>query len=286
MMDTSPGDLRPDDGTPGLHALHRPSGVGVVDKTAAILDALEAGPTSLAQLVAATGIARPTLHRLAAALLHHRLVGRDLQGRYVLGSRLSELASAAGEDRLTSAAGPVLVWLRDATGESAQLFRRQADSRICVASAERPVGLRDTIPVGTRLSMKAGSAAQVLLAWEDHERLVEGLAESVFTPTTLSAVRRRGWSQSLGEREPGVASVSAPVRSPTGRVIAAVSISGPIERLSRQPGRVHADTVVRAARHLTELLRQADGPLSPPTSLPDPVSTGRMPWLDGEGRRR
>jgi DNA-binding IclR family transcriptional regulator len=242
-----------------LNALHHPSGVGVVDKAAAILDALEAGPTALADLVAATGIARPTLHRLAAALVHHRLVGRDLQGRYVLGSRLTELASAAGEDRLTAAAGPVLTRLRDATGESSQLFRRQADTRICVASAERPVGLRDTIPVGTRLSMKAGSAAQVLLAWEDNERLVEGLDGAVFTPTVLAAVRRRGWAQSLGEREPGVASVSAPVRGPSGRVVAAVSISGPIERLTRQPGRVHATTVMRAAHHLTELVRSAGG---------------------------
>jgi DNA-binding IclR family transcriptional regulator len=66
-------------------------------------------------------------------------------------------------------------------------------------------------------------------------------------------VRRRGWAQSVGEREPGVASVSAPVRSPSGRVIAAVSISGPIERLSRQPGRLHAATVVAGANKLTEV---------------------------------
>ena len=92
-------------------SLHRhPSGVGVVDKSVAILDALESGPATLAQLVTATGIARPTLHRLAAALTHHRMVGKDLQGRYVLGTRLAELASAAGEDRLTTASGPVLLW--------------------------------------------------------------------------------------------------------------------------------------------------------------------------------
>ena len=138
------------------------------------------------------------------------LVSRDIQGRFVLGSRLVELASAAGEDRLIASAGPVLMQLRDATGESAQIFRRQGDWRVCVASAERPIGLRDTIPVGTQLSMKAGSAAQVLLAWEDHDRLLEGLQAARFTPTVLAGVRRRGWGQSLGEREPGVASVSAP----------------------------------------------------------------------------
>ena len=220
-----------------------------------VLDALEAGPTTLAQLVAATGLARPTVHRLALALVHHRLVGRDIQGRFVLGSRLVELASAAGEDRLIASAGPVLLGLRDATGESSQVFRRQGEWRVCVASAERPIGLRDTIPVGTQLSMKAGSAAQVLLAWEDHDRLLEGLQHARFTPTVLAGVRRRGWAQSLGEREPGVASVSAPVRGPSGRVIAAISISGPIERLTRQPGRIHAEVVSKAAAQLAEALR-------------------------------
>ncbi|MBE0010319.1 MULTISPECIES: IclR family transcriptional regulator [unclassified Arthrobacter] len=227
------------------------SGVGVIDKAATVLDALEAGPTTLAQLVAATGLARPTVHRLAQALVHHRLVSKDIQGRFVLGSRLVELAAAAGEDRLIASASPVLLNLRDATGESAQLFRRQGEWRVCVASAERPIGLRDTIPVGTQLSMKAGSAAQCLLAWEDHDRLLKGLQEARFTPTVLAGVRRRGWAQSLGEREAGVASVSAPVRGPSGRVIAAVSISGPMERLTRQPGRIHAEVVLNAAHQLT-----------------------------------
>src|SRR3954463_6074914 len=101
------------------------SGVGVLDKAAIVLGALEAGPSTLAQLVAATGLARPTAHRLAVALEHHRPGGGDLQGRFVLGPRLAELATAAGEDRLLGAAGPVLVALRDHTGESAQLYRRQ-----------------------------------------------------------------------------------------------------------------------------------------------------------------
>ncbi|MDR2348512.1 MAG: helix-turn-helix domain-containing protein, partial [Bifidobacteriaceae bacterium] len=143
------------------------SGVGVLDKAAAVLGALEAGPATLAQLVGATGLARPTVHRLAVALEHHRMVDRDMQGRFVLGPRLAELAAAAGEDTLLVAAGPVLAALRDHSGESAQLFRRQGDQRVCVAAAERPMGLRDSIPIGAVLPMTAGSAAQVLLAWEE-----------------------------------------------------------------------------------------------------------------------
>jgi DNA-binding IclR family transcriptional regulator len=229
------------------------SGVGVLDKAAIVLGALEAGPSTLAQLVTATGLARPTAHRLAVALEHHRLVARDLQGRFVLGPRLAELAAAAGEDRLLAAAGPVLAALRDHSNESAQLFRRQGDQRICVSAAERPVGLRDSIPIGATLTMLAGSAAQVLLAWEEPDRMHRGLHGASFTATTLSGVRR-GWAQSVGEREAGVASVSAPVRGPSGRVVAAVSISGPIERLSRQPGRLHAATVVAGANKLSEVL--------------------------------
>lgn len=233
------------------------SGVGVLDKAALVLSALETGPTTLAGLVTATGLARPTAHRLAVALEHHRLVARDLHGRFVLGPRLTELASAAGEDRLLATAGPILARLRDITGESAQLFRRQGDMRVCAAAAERPSGLRDTVPIGSQLTMNAGSAAQVLLAWDEPERIARGLQHANYSAVALATVRRRGWAQSVAEREPGVASVSAPVRSPSGKVIAAVSVSGPIERLSRQPGRLHAAAVMAAAERLSEVLRRA-----------------------------
>ena len=230
------------------------SGVGVLDKAVAILSTLEAGPHSLAELVAATGIARPTAHRLAVALEFHRLVTRDLSGRFTIGIRNAELGAAAGEDRLLAAAAPALAALRDATGESAQLYKRQGDQRICVAVAERLSGLRDSVPVGSALTMSAGSAAQILLAWEDSEKIHRGLTNARFTAAALAADRRRGWAQSVGEREAGVASVSAPVKAPNGKVIAAVSISGPIERLGRQPGRIHAAAVVATAARLSEYL--------------------------------
>ncbi|WIK63233.1 IclR family transcriptional regulator [Gleimia europaea] len=234
------------------------SGVGVLDKASVVLSALEAGPATLAQLVSTTKLARPTAHRLAVALEFHRFVARDMQGRFVLGPRLSELASAAGEDRLLASATPVLIALRDHTKESTQLYRRQGDQRICVAAAERQIGLRDSIPVGATLSMKAGSAAQVLLAWEEPDRLHRGLYGASFNATMLSAVRRRGWAQSVSEREIGVASVSAPVRGPGGKVLAAISISGPVERMGRQPGRQHGPSVVAAANRLSDFLRRAE----------------------------
>ena len=227
------------------------SGVGVLDKAVVILAACVEG-ASLAELVERTKLPRATAHRLAQALEIHRLLVRDPQGRWRPGPRLSELANSA-PDILLSAAEPMLAALRDATGESAQLFLRRADERICVAAAQRAHGLQNIVPVGSVLPMTAGSAAQVLLAWEPPEAYLPLLPACRFTGKTLAEVRRRGWSASVAEREAGVASVSAPVRDRTGRVIAAIGVSGPIERMGRRPGEKFAIPVVRAGQRLSGL---------------------------------
>src|SRR5918992_3739839 len=106
------------------------SGVGVLDKAVGVLSALEAGPRSLPELVAATGLARPTAHRLAVALEAHGLVRRDDGGRFALGLRLATLGRAATEGvPLTAAARPALESLRDETGESVQLYVRAGNRR-------------------------------------------------------------------------------------------------------------------------------------------------------------
>jgi DNA-binding IclR family transcriptional regulator len=229
------------------HYVEQLSGVGVLDKAVRVLDAVQGGASSLAALTEQTGLSRATAHRLAVALEVHRLLDRDSEGRWRIGSRPAELAGGEA-DRLLGRAGAVLMRLRDVTGESAQLYRRQGERRLCVAVAERGSGLRDTVPVGSSLPLTAGSAAQVLLAWTPEDPVV---ARAAFTARTLADVRRRGWAASVAEREQGVASVSAPVRDSSGAVVAAVSVSGPLERLTRSPGRLHADAVLAAAGELT-----------------------------------
>ena len=201
------------------------SGIGVLDKAVAVLDAIEPGPRTLAEVVDATGLPRATAHRLAAALEVHGFVGRDGEGRFVLGPRLATLG-------LPAAARPALEALRDATGESVQLYVRRGNQRLCVDALESPHGLRTIVPVGALLPLHVGSAGKVL----DED----------------PAVLRRGWAESVEERERGVASVSAPVFD-GGRVLAAVSVSGPLERTTRAPGRRYATAVVAAARAVEEL---------------------------------
>ncbi len=219
------------------------TGVGVLDKVVTILATVHArSAVSLVELVEATGYSRATAHRLASALEDHRLLRRDDRGRWVLGLRLFEWGSAAiSEMGLVDAARPLLSDLRDATGLTAQLYVRDGDHRVCIASAEPRAGLRDTVPVGVPLPLDRGSGGKVLLAWAGDRD------EFGIESTLLATVRRRGWAESVGEREPGVASVSAPIRDRDGAVRAAVSVSGPVERMGRKPGERLAVAVMGAA---------------------------------------
>jgi DNA-binding IclR family transcriptional regulator len=202
------------------------SGIGVLDKAFSIVDALEAGPRSLNDLVAATGIARATTHRLAVALEAHGMVRRDEEGRFALGLRLLPLADLAR---------PALERLRDETGESVQLYVRQGDTRVCVLSLESPHGLRTIVPLGATLPLDRGSAGRVL----------------------RGDLGRRDWVESVEEREAGVASVSAPVFDAHGAVVAAVSVSGPVQRTTRTPGKKYGAACVSAARAVEAPTRPA-----------------------------
>jgi DNA-binding IclR family transcriptional regulator len=229
------------------------SGIGVLDKAVGLLHSVAESPCGLAELCERTGLPRATAHRLAAGLETHRLLARDAEGRWGLGPGLTELAGHVN-DPLLAAGTVVLPRLREITGESVQLYRREGTSRVCVAALEPPAGLRDTVPVGTRLPMTAGSGAKVLLAFSDAATQLAVLPSAKFTDRTLAEVRKRGWAQSAAEREPGVASVSAPVRDGRGVVIAAVSVSGPIDRMGRRPGARWAADLLAAAEALTRRL--------------------------------
>ena len=200
----------------------------MLDKAVLVLDALERGPLRLAELVEATGIPRATAYRMASALEVHSMVARNVDGRFTLGPRLT------GID-LPQRARPAMERLRDTTGESVQLYVRRGDRRLCVASLESPHGLRTIVAVGAVLSLDVGSAGKVLRG--DPE------------------VGRRGWAQSVEERERGVASVSAPVSGSADGPVAAVSVSGPIERTTRSPGRRYATAVTAAAAEISQALQ-------------------------------
>ncbi len=210
------------------------SGVGVLDKSVLVLHALSAANDgmTLAELQDATALPRATAHRLVTALEDHGLVRRNGEGRYVLGFALAALAATAQKQfPLAATARPILERLVDVTGESVQLYVREGDNRRCVLSLQSPHGLRWIITEGEVYPLGRGSAGHVL---------------------AQRALSKGGWIESVAEREAGVASVSAPVII-DGHTIAAVSISGPIERLTRAPGKKFGAAVTKAAAGIASL---------------------------------
>jgi DNA-binding IclR family transcriptional regulator len=228
----------------------RTTGVGVLDRCVALLDLLADGPRTLRSLSAASRLPRPTAHRLLVALEAHRLVVRDATGAFRLGPRLTELAAVAGPELdLASLAGPVLDELHRITRESVQLYVRSGDHRLCIAARDSGTGLRDSVPVGALLPLAAGSGGKVLLAWSDAPSGQHDDGE-------LTEVRQQGWAASVAEREPGVASVSAPVFR-AGVLLGALCVSGPVSRLSESPGRRLSQPVTEAAAKMSALLAES-----------------------------
>ncbi len=214
--------------------------MGVLDKAMIVLDAVTVEPLGLAALCEATDLPRATAYRLAVALESHGLVRRLDDGRFTLGLRLIGLGRAATASfPLATLARPILERLRDDTGESVQLYVVEGDARRCVISLQSPHGLRWIVPEGVLLPMERGSAGRAL----------------------AGEVTKAGWSESVEERERGVCSVSAPLieysHEHGERIIAAVSVSGPVERLSRTPGQNVGHAVVSAALQLRREIEQA-----------------------------
>lgn len=210
------------------------SNVGVLDKAVGVLKAIEtAGPLTLIELQAATGMPRATLHRLAVALESHGLLRRETSGRFCLGLGLVALGAVATETfPIAGLARPRLVQLGQETGESVQLYVRDGDRRRCAVSLPSPHGLRWMVGEGALLPLHLGSAGRVLSGESG----------------------RRGWVETVEERETGVASVSAPVSLPSVGVLAAVSVGGPVDRLTRQPGKRFGAAVVAAAADIAASL--------------------------------
>jgi len=209
---------------------HTVSGVGVLDKSMAVLNAVAADKVTLAELVEATGLSRATTHRLAVALEAHGLLRRTRDGRFALGLHLLALGRSSTEQfPLAERAQGAMEHLREVTGESVQLYVVDGDERVCVAALESPHGLRTIVPVGAALALDVGSAGHVL----------------------TGEVPAGRWAESMEERERGVASVSAPVLGDDGSVAAALSVSGPVDRMGPSPGERHGAAVLAAAAEVT-----------------------------------
>lgn len=232
---------------------HPSSGIKVLDRTVLILTTVAESPQSLSELCEHTQLPRATAHRLATALEVHDLLSRTSDGKWTLGSTLRAWG-VSNSDKLIDAASPIMTHLMESTHESVQLYRMTGTMRTCIAAQEPSSGLQNTVPVGFRMPLTAGSAAHVFVAYTSPRLRAAILNDAHFGGEEIERVRAQGYSSSVSEREVGLASVSAPVFDPEGDLIAVLSISGPAERLGPDPGARHSQALLEASRQLSGAL--------------------------------
>ncbi|MFJ4264365.1 IclR family transcriptional regulator [Paenarthrobacter nicotinovorans] len=202
-----------------------------LERAAAILDAVGRSAASASDLSRQTGPSVSTARRLALQLADYGFLRRTDSGTFRLGGRFVR-------STLENAGMPVLQELRDRTGETAQLWVRRGDERVCLLSADSQHELRGILPPGSSLPLPQGSSGRLLAAEDD------ALAE-------LAAV---GWIESVGSRTPGPGSISAPVQ--TEGIVAAVCLAMPLARVIGSPGKDHGDQVVQASQRIAQSLHQ------------------------------
>ena len=201
-------------------------------------------PSSLSDLCEETGLPRATAHRLATALEAHRILTRTADGRWTAGPALP-----GNRDHLIEAATPIMEHLLEITGESIQLYQHTGDTRTCIASKEPSHGLHNVVPAGRQLPLNSGSAAHIIAAFEDIE-----IPDALYSQADVDKARELGYSESIEEREAGLASVSAPVFNAAGTLMAVLSISGSAERFRPSPADKYATLLSDAAQRLGALL--------------------------------
>ena len=215
------------------------SGIGVVDKSVAILGCVAAAPRTLAELVAATALPRATAHRLAVALEVHRLLDRDGEGRFVLGPRVAR--TGRGPARSAGGRGRRRCWPGCATSaaRARSCTAATARERVCVAAAERAhrAAHHRAGRHAAAADRRVGRAGAVRVVGS-RDCSPTCCAGAEFGERTLAEVRRRGWAQSVAQREAGRGvRVGAGARRRTARC----------SRRSRSPGRSSASAAPRRA---------------------------------------
>ena len=249
--------------------------MSVLERATRILDRVceASGPVTLTDVARDLQEPRSSIHRLLSDLVGLGLLTRMDGVTYAPGPRLAQWGEVAARALdLAQVSRPLLEHLRDRTGESVRLYVLDGDSRICAATVEGTFELRHITQVGRRLPLRVGAAGKLLLAYAGAELQRRELALAVTDPVSpgalpadelerqLEVIRQAGWAVSSAEREEGLAAAAVAVRDRTGRVVAAMSISGPSSRLSSARLESMRPVIEEEAHKLSRILGWQEAP--------------------------
>lgn len=201
----------------------------------------------VAEVAHELGLNGVTAHRFLKTLEAEGALVQDRKGSYRLGYMLVDLGERArDEDRLGQWLQPVLDDLTADLGEASMATIYQAGMVVCIARAMPPRSLSVDIRVGDRLEAYCTAHGKLWLAHvspSERARYLDNVRLNALTGRTIvrrnrlddeiEAVRQRGFSYNLGEREEGITAIAVPVRTDAGRMVAGLSMFGPSSRIDR-----------------------------------------------------
>ncbi|PZE19739.1 IclR family transcriptional regulator [Paenibacillus xerothermodurans] len=220
---------------------------------------------SLTEIAARVDLHKSTVHRLLASLEGRGFVVRDpASEKYRLGFRIWELSA-----NLTHSDDPALILLpemehlRDQLDETVSLYVRDGMERIRVQAVQSNQAIRRVAPIGARMPLYVGASSKILVAFADPEvqqairqdpSWPAGMEQSVYI-RQLEEAKTLGYATSFEEREPGAAAVAVPILNRSHRLVAALAVSGPSNRLTPEKMKAHAPVLMEAARRMGTMLK-------------------------------
>jgi DNA-binding IclR family transcriptional regulator len=229
-------------------------GVTAVTRALRLLEAfgVDDSHLSLAELSRRTGMHKTTALRIARTLASDNYLVQREDGNWRLGRAAGWLGACyQATFDVHDLVEPVLRDLAVQTGESASFYVREGNQRTCLARVDGPRTIRHHVRVGIGLPLDLGAPGRVILAFSGEPG------------EPYESIRQRGYHLSLGEREPEVSSVSAPVFGMHWRLLGSVCISGPTSRLNEERLQELAQTIIRAANQLSYALAGGRAPQAP-----------------------
>jgi DNA-binding IclR family transcriptional regulator len=244
--------------------------VGVVTKVLHILETLHDAPSGLqlkdvAQL---TGINKSTAYRFLAHLEHDGYVFRDSSGAYAIGVRLARLASGSSyQTTLRKLSRPILQQLWRVTGETVNIAVLDGREVLYLDVMESSHTFRLVSQVGMRRPVYCTALGKVMLAFipeEEQQYFFDGMSFERFTPHTIrgaaqlrkefALIRQRGYSIDNEEAYLGSRCIGAPIFEASGKIAAALSVSGPTTRVTREKVPAVASAAKNAAMAISRTL--------------------------------
>jgi len=254
-------------------------GVQSVERALSLLTLLADSDTdcSLSELARQAKLPTTTVHRLLAALVNAGYVTQDpVSSRYALGGVLILIAQkAVRNNALIRVARPWLETIAAETGETVNLTARFGDSVMQLDHVESRSMLRVSYAPGERFPMHASASGKLFLANlapAERERILMTSLEPFTTETItwrhsleneIGEIQQRGYSLDDAEREIGVRCVAAPILNRSGQVAAAISISGPVLRISVDSLHAMAERLLHASAEISAVWSAAQGERSP-----------------------